>query len=411
MSTIRLSVGDVQFVKELYPRLRESDEVIARYRSSIDKLPPIVVARGRVLVDGYHRWKATQQENISDIEAEDLGNLTDIEIIKESIRRNSTHGHQLISSDKKRMADVLYRQGCRDMAEMVSLLSITQDTLDTYLRDARKDEKQAQQEKAWDLWLDCWSLREIEKEIGVDQATVDRWVSQKREDPELRQPPASRQHFDVWQFATADGESKYFGKMPPQIVENLLWLYTDPGDIVVDPFAGGGTTIDVAKTMGRRIWASDIAPQKLTLPIHTHNILDGWPKDAPTKAKFIVLDPPYWKQAQGRYSQEPGELAEMSLEDFYTAWSKVFALCSTHLMDKGLIAYIISPTQLPKDDGHRVIDHATEMLPKTSGGFRVHRRIIATYNTQQATGQQVEWARDNKMLLKQYRDIVVMERI
>jgi len=23
--------------------------------------------------------------------------------------------------------------------------------------------------------------------------------------------------------------------MPPQIVENLLWLYTDPGQIVVDP--------------------------------------------------------------------------------------------------------------------------------------------------------------------------------
>jgi len=34
----------------------------------------------------------------------------------------------------------------------------------------------------------------------------------------------------------------------------LLWLYTEPGDIVVDPFAGGGTTIDVPKAM---VWASD----------------------------------------------------------------------------------------------------------------------------------------------------------
>jgi hypothetical protein len=42
--------------------------------------------------------------------------------------------------------------------------------------------------------------------------------------------------------------------MPPAVVENLLWLYTEPGDIVVDPFAGGGTTIDGAKAMGRRVW-------------------------------------------------------------------------------------------------------------------------------------------------------------
>ena len=41
--------------------------------------------------------------------------------------------------------------------------------------------------------------------------------------------------------------------MPPPIVENVLWLYTEPGDIIVDPFAGGGTTIDVAKAMGRRV--------------------------------------------------------------------------------------------------------------------------------------------------------------
>ena len=64
------------------------------------------------------------------------------------------------------------------------------------------------------------------------------------------------QHFDVWSFASGGDGSSYFGRMPPPIVENLLWLYTAPGDIVVDPFAGGGTTIDAAKAMGRRVWAA-----------------------------------------------------------------------------------------------------------------------------------------------------------
>ena len=43
-------------------------------------------------------------------------------------------------------------------------------------------------------------------------------------------------------------------------------------------------------------------------------------------------------------------------------------------------------------------------------GLRCRRRIIALYNTQQANGQQVTWARTNKKLLKLYRDIVVLDR-
>src|SRR5690606_9731727 len=53
-----IRTGDVRFVKELYPRLRPHDDVVERYRDAIDNLPPIVVARDGVLVDGYHRWQA-----------------------------------------------------------------------------------------------------------------------------------------------------------------------------------------------------------------------------------------------------------------------------------------------------------------------------------------------------------------
>jgi hypothetical protein len=95
VNEITLGVDDVEFVKELYPRVREDDAAIERYRAAIDRLPPIVVARGRVLVDGFHRWQAHRREHIATIEAEDLGDLTETEILKESIRRNATHGRQL----------------------------------------------------------------------------------------------------------------------------------------------------------------------------------------------------------------------------------------------------------------------------------------------------------------------------
>jgi len=84
--------------------------------------------------------------------------------------------------------------------------------------------------------------------------------------------------------------------MPPQVVENLLWFYTEPGDIVFDPFAGGGTTIDVAKRMGRRVWSSDRKPSTPTLPIHQHDITTGWPDGAPpTRGSCTGMCPsPSW---------------------------------------------------------------------------------------------------------------------
>lgn len=404
MSTLLLPVDEIQFVKELYPRLREDDAAIERYRSAIDRLPPIIVARGRVLVDGFHRWQAYRREKLETIPAEDLGNLTDIEILKESIRRNSSHGRQLEASDKRRMADALYRQGTREIDELSELLSLTKKTAAEYVRDAKRDEKQAQKEDAWDQWLNCESERDISKELGIAPNTVGEWIAQFSN--ELGNcAPDSRQHFDVWQFQSANGDSSHFGKMPPQIVENLLWFYTEPGQIVVDPFAGGGTTIDVAKRMGRRVWASDLTPSTPTLPIHQHDITDGWPKTAPPRADFILLDPPYWQQAKGKYSDSPNDLSNQTAEDFIKSWKTVVSVCKKHLATGGRIAFIVSPTQTESI----VIDHALEMWDVcASVGLTTERRVIVPYQTQQATGQQVEWARRERKLLKLYRDLVVM---
>jgi DNA modification methylase len=410
--SVHVKVDDIEFVKELYPRLREDDAAIERYRASLDLLPPIVVARGRVLVDGFHRWQAHRREGVATVAVEDLGNLTDVEIMKESVKRNASHGRQLETRDKKTMADKLWRQGVRDEVELCDLLSITSDTCKEYLRDAKRDEKAEQKAEMWDRWLNCEfaSFAEAAKATGQSDKTVKAWLSEFSNRLDFSEPPESRQHFDVWSFPPARddsaGSTSYFGVMPPQVVENLLWFYTEPGQTVVDPFAGSGTTIDVAKRMGRRVWASDRKPSTPTLPIHEHDITTGWPADAPKKADLVLLDPPYWQQAKGRYSDDQDDLGNMTLDEFGDAWAKVLKDCAGHLADGGRVAYIISPTQL--DDGS-VVDHATDMLRAAwDAGLEAERRIIVTYSTQQATGQQVEWARENKRLLKLYRDLVVL---
>lgn len=46
-------------------------------------------------------WQAHVREGIGFIEAENLGALTDDEILRESVIRNATHGHQLSMPDKR----------------------------------------------------------------------------------------------------------------------------------------------------------------------------------------------------------------------------------------------------------------------------------------------------------------------
>lgn len=422
--TIRCA--DVRFVKELYPRLREDDAAIERYRAAIDRLPPIVIARDGVLVDGYHRWQAHKRENIDTISAVNLGNISDAEIITNSYRLNASHGQQLSQEEKIKAACHLYftLAGTDDERyEIIAdVLSLNLEVARKYAADAKRETVRQKRERAWDLWLDCWTQQSIADEIGEPLATINRWISHFGTAFQNEKPPGATadepwgriQHFDIWQFARAEGGSSYFGRMPPQVVENLLWGFTNPGDIVVDPFAGGGTTIDVAKAMGRRIWASDLAPRSELLPIHRHSMLDGWPADAPSRVNLILLDPPYWRQAKGEYSaDDPADLSSMSLDDFYDAWTFIVGACAWHLVKRngdakapGRLAYIISPTQC--DDG-TIIDHATDMLVACDkAGLEIERRIIVPYQTQQATGQQVTWARENKQWLKLYRDLVVL---
>jgi hypothetical protein len=417
--TTTIPVDQVKYVKEFQPRLDVDDGWVEQLRTALDRLPPIVVARGNVLVDGYHRWQAHVREGAEFIDVDDLGDMSDEEIFWQAVERNSVAGKQLSLRDKKRIAAQRYERmdPKTAVAELSARLSVDETTVRRWTKDARAALEEQRKMTAWSLWLDCLTHDQIAEHIDTPRPTVTKWLKvHNGQLPEMNIPPGatedrpwgSVQHFDVWSFTTADkdaGAQSYFGAIPPQMVENLLWLYTDPGDVVVDLFAGSVTTIDVAKRMGRRVWASDIRGGHYSphLPIHTHDATSGWPDDAPAKAKLVLLDPPYWAQAAGRYSDDPGEMAEMDLEPFYDAWASVLKATSDRAER---VAYVISPTQL--DDG-TVVDHATDMLRVAWDiGYTVERRIIVTYQTQQATGQQVEWARENKRLLKLYRDLVVL---
>jgi len=41
--------------------------------------------------------------------------------------------------------------------------------------------------------------------------------------------------YDIWNFSKATNEVKHFGNIPPEIIDNLLYYYTEPHDVIFDP--------------------------------------------------------------------------------------------------------------------------------------------------------------------------------
>lgn len=70
-----------------------------------------------------------------------------------------------------------------------------------------------------------------------------------------RAHPAGRVPGDVWAFARLPGNAKervgHPCQMPEAVLARIILAASNPGELVLDPFAGSGTTLVVAKKLGR----------------------------------------------------------------------------------------------------------------------------------------------------------------
>jgi len=56
----------------------------------------------------------------------------------------------------------------------------------------------------------------------------------------------------VWEIATQPCAEAHFATMPPALAERCILAGSEPGDTVLDPFTGSGTTLGQAVRLGRR---------------------------------------------------------------------------------------------------------------------------------------------------------------
>jgi DNA modification methylase len=57
---------------------------------------------------------------------------------------------------------------------------------------------------------------------------------------------------NVWHFGPESSGDKGYAPFPDELARRCILPSSNPGDIVLDPFSGSGTTVKVAEDLGRR---------------------------------------------------------------------------------------------------------------------------------------------------------------
>lgn len=131
----------------------------------------------------------------------------------------------------------------------------------------------ALQAAGWYLRADCiWNKPNCQPESVKDRPTRSHeyiFLFSKSERyhyaSETVRGPNQRQLRTVWDINTKPYKEAHFATFPPDLVDPCLTLTTRPGDLVLDPFIGSGTTGLVALRMRRRFVGIELNPDYVSI--------------------------------------------------------------------------------------------------------------------------------------------------
>lgn len=205
----------------------------------------------------------------------------------------------------------------------------------------------------------------------------------------------------VWSFPKrgdwATHDAKWRGNWSPYIPRNLILRYTKEKDLILDQFAGGGTTLVEAKLLNRNIIGVDINNNALARCVEKlnfeHEGADGEVELHKNDARnldfikdeaidFICTHPPYANIIQ--YSENIKEdLSHLKLKDFLEEMRKVAAESYRVLKKDKYCAVLMGDIRIK---GH-VIPMSFEVMEIfQDAGFKLKELIVKEQHNCRATG-------------------------
>ncbi len=132
------------------------------------------------------------------------------------------------------------------------------------------------------------------------------------------------------------GSQDYRGATPSYVIWNVVSRFTQPGDLVIDPFVGSGTTLDVCRDLDRRALGFDLVQTRPDVAVADARSL-------PVKqraAALVFMDPPYADNLE--YSADPRCLGRLPADGrWQRAMRLVVAEAHRVLRDDGVLAAFV----------------------------------------------------------------------
>jgi DNA modification methylase len=168
----------------------------------------------------------------------------------------------------------------------------------------------------------------------------------------MKKPALEVMTTTLWEYPSQDygrerhGDKDYVGATPAWVIWQLLTRYTRENDVVLDPMCGSGTTIDVAKELGRKPAGFDLAPSR-------PDIGQADARKIPLgegTVDFAFIDPPYSTHVD--YSDDPRCIGKLDaspeaddakgINGYYAAMEQVIGELHRVLKNRRYMALYVS---------------------------------------------------------------------
>lgn len=195
----------------------------------------------------------------------------------------------------------------------------------------------------------------------------------------------------------ATHDAQWRGNWSPYIPRNIILRYSKEGDLVLDQFAGGGTTLVEAKLLNRDIIGIDVNDAALERCIEKTSFdyepakgkvyikkgdarhLDFIPNES---IDLICTHPPYANIIQ--YSEDiENDLSRLKVKDFLNEMPSVAAECYRVLKKDKFCAILMGDT---RQKGHMIPMSFEVMNIFHDAGFKLKELIIKEQHNCRATG-------------------------
>ena len=358
MSKVRsIKIEDIVLDSSIYPRISIDHKRVSMFEENMRdgfKFDPIHLqehpdepGKYRIL-DGAHRFKAYKGIGEKEVKAEIIDLNGEDPLLYAA--KQAIGPRQLNDEDARDTARRAYQNNPKlTSKEIGTIIGRSRRAVDSYISDLRAASQFNLSLKILRMSSLGIPQERIAQRFGLDQKTISNYLGEKATLPfllntDLKQgftvSQVAEKHgwpeplawavklegkndiprykelqwgirtWDDWKWTDCDKRfgDEWPGRIPAQLVAHILYYFSEQGDLVIDPMAGGGVVADTCLAFNRRCWSFDMVDRPDERPEIEPWFWDKdkikWPVNGKTKPDLIIFDPPYFSKKAKEYKEE-----------------------------------------------------------------------------------------------------------